>query len=337
MNTDLIARYIYAVTRGLAPTIRPDVEKELDGLIADMLDQRSAESAPAEADIRAVLAELGDPDELAAKYNADGQGALISGRHFVVYRRLLRIVLPIGAAASALAAMVSFIQDSTAAAPSDWSVSSAVSQVVAAAVGGAIEAFAVITIVFALIERRQTGASGRDFLANLPSVPTAAARIKPSGPIISMMLWIVLAIVFLGFPQIIGAWGDGTGYIPVFTTAVLRGLWLPIIAWAVLGIAKDAVRLLEEAYTVRVALVTLVANVLIVGCTAVVFLHPGIMNPDFIAHLGDFVVGEHTRLVWVGGENLNVVAFGVICLAVAVETVVAWVKALAGRSSSPWS
>jgi len=330
-NPDLIARYIYAVIRGLPAQMRPDVEKELDGLVADMVAERCGDATPTDADLRAVLTELGDPDEMAAKYSPDGQGALISGGYFVIYKRVIRIVLPIAAGLVAILTALSFIMDWVQDPASVPLLASAIGQVVAAAVEAPIVAFAVITLVFAGLERAKTRSRSRDFLAGLPPVPKASERIKPHQPIVSMAFWVAFTVVLLAVPQVIGGWTLATGWIPVFTTAVLRGLWLAIIAWAVLGIVKDVVRLVDGAYTIRVGVVTVVANVLIVACAAIVFLAKGVMNPDFVTHLGDFMTGSGAQAVWAGGEHLNVVAFAIICFALAIETVVTIVKAVVNR------
>ena len=65
MKNDLIERYIYAVIRYLPLKMRGDVEKELDSLISDMLEERCRDITPSEKDIRGVLMELGMPEELA--------------------------------------------------------------------------------------------------------------------------------------------------------------------------------------------------------------------------------------------------------------------------------
>ena len=330
-NPDLVARYIYAVTRGLPTKTRPDVEQELDGLVSDMLSERCGDAAPADADIRAVLTELGDPDEMAAKYSPDGKGALISGSYFVCYKRVIRIVLPIAAGLIAILTALSFVMNWVQDPASVPMMASAIEQVVAAAIEAPIVAFAVITLVFAGLERATARSRNRDFLASLPSVPKASERIKPQQPIVSMAFWVAFTVVLLAVPQVIGGWTQTSGWIPVFTTAVLRSLWLPIIAWAVLGSVKDVVRLVDGAYTIRVGVVTVAANVLIVVCAAVVFLAKGIMNPDFVTHLGDFMTGSGAQVVWTGGEHLNVVVFAIICFALIIETVVTVVKAVVSR------
>ncbi|MCL2316125.1 MAG: hypothetical protein FWC46_03430 [Actinomycetia bacterium] len=330
-NPDLVARYLYAVTRSLAPKTRPDVEQELDGLISDMVSERCGDATPTDADIRAVLTALGDPDEMAAKYSPDGQGALIAGSYFVIYKRVLRIVLPLAAGLVAVLTALSFVLDWVQDPSSVPLVRAAIGQVIAAAIEAPMVAFAVITLVFAGIERAKTSSRGRDFLAGLPAVPKAAERIKPHRPIVSMAFWVALTVVFLAVPQVIGGWTEAAGWQPVFTTAVIRGRWLPIIAWAALVIVKDVVRLVDGAYTVRVAVVTVVANVLIGVCAAAVFLAEGIMNPGFVAHLDDFMTGSGGRVVWVGGEHLNLAVLAIVGFALAIETVVAIVKTAVNR------
>ena len=68
--TTLTDRYVWGVLRAVPETQRPDLEPEIRALIADALEARSAVDAgevPAAAE-RAVLAELGDPEVLAARY-----------------------------------------------------------------------------------------------------------------------------------------------------------------------------------------------------------------------------------------------------------------------------
>ena len=78
MNNDLIQRYIYAVVRYLPLKSHVEVEKELESLISEMLEERCGDIAPTEKDVRIVLLELGSPEELAEKYGGDESRSLIS-------------------------------------------------------------------------------------------------------------------------------------------------------------------------------------------------------------------------------------------------------------------
>jgi len=93
-SNNLIERYIYAISRQLPAKSREDTAKELSTLIADMLAERGAEQEPSEEDVRAVLTELGRPDELAQKYLPQQHNCLIGQPHFRSYQLVLRSSWP---------------------------------------------------------------------------------------------------------------------------------------------------------------------------------------------------------------------------------------------------
>ena len=72
MDSELIRRYVYAVTKRLPRKSREDVAKELNTLIADMLEERCGQVLPTEKDVRVVLTELGTPAELYDQYSGEG-------------------------------------------------------------------------------------------------------------------------------------------------------------------------------------------------------------------------------------------------------------------------
>ena len=71
-KNEQIERYVYAVVRQLPAKQRGDIELELKSLINDMLEERCGDVTPTERDVNVVLAELGKPSELAARYDPDG-------------------------------------------------------------------------------------------------------------------------------------------------------------------------------------------------------------------------------------------------------------------------
>ncbi len=68
--TDLIERYVHQVGRYLPQDERADIEAELRSQIQDQLDDRY-DGSPSQADVAAVLAELGDPRRMAASYHPE--------------------------------------------------------------------------------------------------------------------------------------------------------------------------------------------------------------------------------------------------------------------------
>ncbi|MCL2491960.1 MAG: hypothetical protein FWE87_04335 [Coriobacteriia bacterium] len=339
MNHELIDRYVYAVTRSLPLKDREEVAREIESLISDMLEERCGAITPTDKDIRVVLAELGTPQEVVMQYSGEQNQALISGTYFLYYKRILKIVLPIVAVAIPFAVMLGFIFDGLPADPSEM-FSTIFSGLIGGTIGGIIQAFAIITLVFAILERKQVVLDeDGELLMDLPTIPKVEEQIGPWEPILGILLSVLATTVFLLLPQLIGFWfGDQIGWIPVFATTVIRSLWLPIAIWLVCGIFKEAVKLIEGRYSMRVAFAILGANLVTFACALLVLLNQNILNPEFSLHIKAFLISEGL-LVGSGGNfiadllvQVNIVLLALLAFAMIIETVTAFVKAL--RSST---
>ncbi len=327
MKNELIDRYVYAVVRHLPLKLRADVEKELDSLISDMLEARCGAVLPTEKDIRVVLTELGPPEELAAKYSGDEAQALISGSYFLLYKLVLKIVLPIALVGIAFASILSLFADGGLAERNPYMLlGKIIGQAVGGAVGGTMQAFAIITFVFAILERKKVTFDDGDFFARLPTVPKAEERIKIHEPIMGIAWCVLAAAVLLGFPQVIGAWNKSVGWVPLLATQVVRSLWLPILLWFALGVVKEVVKLVDGRYTLRVGIVTGSANLLTIACVAVVFLQSRILNPAFLKHIDQFLVGEGGAEIAPLFAKINLLFLCIVLFALVLDTVTVAVK-----------
>ena len=324
-SNDLIARYIYAVTRHLPSKTRAEVEKELDSLIADMLDERCGDMPPSNKDMKIILLELGTPEELAAKYSGEEKKSLISGTYYIAYRRILKLVLPIVAGAVALGMVISVLLN-PAENPLLFTFQ-LLGQTVGGAIGGAWQAFAVITLIFAVLERTKADIGGMDPFASLPPVPNKSERIKPYEPILGICCSIAAAVLFLGFPHIIGVHTAGGDWTSVFDVAVLRSLWLPIILWTVLEIATESVKLMEGRNTKRLAVVTITGNGLMIVCAAVIFLGNSLINPDILPLVGGLLDDKAHEFLGAKASYISALIFCLICIALVIEAVTSAVKA----------
>ncbi|MCL2655451.1 MAG: hypothetical protein FWD65_07160, partial [Coriobacteriia bacterium] len=113
-------------------------------------------------------------------------------------------------------------------------------------------------------------------------------------------------------------WSSEAGaWIPLFVTAVIRSLWPAIIGWFMLGLAKEAAALIEGRYSVRVALVTCGANILIAACAAVIFLDNRIINQGFSNLLIQNGRADVARWALL---HPNMVFFALICFALILDT-----------------
>ena len=342
MGNNLKERYIYAVTRHLPVKAQADVAKELDGLISEMLEERQANRLPSENDIKDVLAELGQPEELALKYCGDRRTALISGTYFLMYKYVLRIALPIVLAAMIGLGFIGLILG-TADSP-DMSIilfrinfapaGGSILQIFTNAIGVGIQAFAVITIIFAILDYKKTDLrDGKDMLSSLPEVPAKKARISPGEPIVGIIVSIAVVVLLLGYPHVIALRIDGA-WLPVFDIEALRGLWFPIILWAVFGIIAEIVQLVEGRYTMRLAAVTLVTNALIALCAIAIFGSVNVINPEFTSFLGDtgtMFLWHNVQWVHEGFARLHLVVLGITLMGLVIETVIIISKAFLAR------
>ncbi|MFC7545326.1 permease prefix domain 1-containing protein [Plantactinospora sp. GCM10030261] len=90
--TTLTERYLAATLRAVPAGRRTEIADELRASIEDMISDRTAAGADRTAAERDVLTELGDPDQLAARY-AGRQLYLIGPTYYLVWWRLLRLLL----------------------------------------------------------------------------------------------------------------------------------------------------------------------------------------------------------------------------------------------------
>jgi hypothetical protein len=324
MNNGLIERYVYAVAYHLPRKIREDVEKELGSLISDMLEARCNGAAPSEADVKAVLSELGTPEQLASKYSGDEKASLISGTYFLAYKKALSIALPIPAICIFFANLITVLirekrTDALA------FILKLIDSSLIGAVAAAFQSFAAITLVFAVLERKKAVLSDGDILSALPPVPMPRARIKRHEPIANICWNIFAAALFLGFPQAIGAWSPEIGWIPALDAQALRSFWAIVVLWAAFGIAKEAVKLIEGSYTKRVAAATAIANLAAAIASSAVFARARVMNPIFAPAFAG-LAGEGGSAISALLGNLNLIMLGTVLFSLALDTGVAFWK-----------
>ena len=278
-TAELINRYVYYVTIRLPQSQRADIEKELRSLIEDMLLNRSKD--PTKQDIEAVLKELGRPAELAAKYRGTTRH-LIGPDYFDIYFLVLKIVIATAGFGIALAMTISYI------ATPPQSIIGAIAEFITSVISGMFQAFASVTVVFALIQHfvpPNEILKGRDWKPqDLPPVPTKRAKIKRSEPIVGMIFLVIILIIFNAAPQLFGVYisSDGLTVIPVFNLTVFRNM-LPIINVIILlGILKEIFKLIIAQYTIKLAVAITIINVLSMIATIFVFISPEIWNQSFV-------------------------------------------------------
>lgn len=321
MKNDLIERYLYAVTKRMAPKIRDDVKKELEALIDDMLTERCSGELPTDKDIRVVLTELGSPRELYAKYDEDSKKCLIGQPYYSTYKFVLKIVLISAAAGLTIASMVLQLLE-----PVDWIAAAA--QWGAQLWTGLLSAFAFVTLLFAFFYHKGIRLEDSFELNDLPPVPKKRQEISVWESVGNIALTVVFLVVFLVAPQIFCAVTENGGkLIPIFDTQVIRGGWYIIVLFALVGITRDGVKLLEKRYNQKVMVTTIIADIISAVLSFWWLADSNIINPEFKAQMHQLFTGD-AEIIFRIFDNFNIFFLAVILFALVLDGVEAVVRTL---------
>jgi len=145
MNNN-VEQYVSAVLNILPKHMRSDVKQKLQNNISEMLKDRCGENVPEERDIRVVLAELGEPIEVAGQYSPSPI-ALISGSYYIGYIVTVKIVLISVVFGISLASVIEVFSNN------DITWYAGIMCFIARLVPGLFFSYGITTFIFALLER----------------------------------------------------------------------------------------------------------------------------------------------------------------------------------------
>lgn len=253
---DLIARYIYAVTRRLPPKRREAVRSELAATIQKALDSRLNGQEATESDQRVVLLELGSPAEVAANYNPGRNAALIGEPHFSAYKLALGIVLGAVALGLSVAALLNAgngTQGGALAQLGQWALN---------LFNGALQTFAWVTLIFAVLYRLGTPLNvGEKSLDDLPDLPAEGGQISRVGAIIGLILTIFFGVLFYLLPQTnLPVYAFTAHPRPLFNAAALSAVRVFTLIAFVGALLRCSVRLIDRRHSVLVLISSLLSD-----------------------------------------------------------------------------
>ena len=291
MKHDLIERYIYAVTKQLPKKQREDVAQELRGLIDDMLNERCGEITPTEKDIRIVLTELGTPQELSAQYDEDAKKCLIGHPYYSTYKFVLKIVLFAAAVGITIANLMLQLVE-----PQEWF--SAITGWLEMLYNTLLATFAIVTLLFAFFYRKGVQITEPFNFDKLPPVPKRTKELSKRECIAGMVFIVIFVVVFLAVPQIMGFHIDRNGLrIPMFNVSALRETWYIIILFAICGMIRESVKLLEGRYNKPVLIVAAVTNAISAILSIWWLTGFKLIHPEFLANVATLFEGEDAFVI----------------------------------------
>lgn len=322
MNHDMIERYLYAAAGRMPKKSRADVQAELRGLIEDMLAARCGDASPTDADVRAVLEKLGPPTALAERYAPDAGKNLIGPPYYTAYKFMLRIVLLSVVGGITISQVVLGILGDL---PAPWW--QALGQWFGVLLSGLAFAFAFVTVLFAIFQRRGVSMPVLYSLDDLPEVPKEKESVSVGESIFSIILSVLFAIVLLAAPQIFGYYDMNTGaWASMFNPDYVRSCWPIILSLCAIGIAIEAFTIYEGRHTMRLALVSVIANVLSLALFLAFFLGGNVMNPVFLQSMQGLFAPEDSIVLGIF-TNLPYILLAIITFALALDTATTFWKA----------
>lgn len=328
---ELVNRYVYDVVRRLPQNQREDIDREIRGLIEDMLQDKAGENLPTIKDLEEVLQQLGKPADLSDKYR-DEKRCLIGPAYFDTYVLVLKIVLICTGFGVALACILSYFT-----ATPDISAKAAY-QLVPSVLSGLMEGFAWVTIIFFIIERYAKTPVNQKFASSwkpsdLPLIPSEKSIIKKSSPIVGIFFTTLVIIIFNAAPQLIGATSIKNGAflytIPIFNLQVLASvMWLLNISFA-LGIIKELARLIIGRYSLKLFFAVAVINVISLVILCIVFGNT-IWNSDFVAQVAASSLGVSKDIHFITGflNEVPKIFIAIVIFGYVLDTLVNFIKAI---------
>ncbi|MET0813154.1 MAG: permease prefix domain 1-containing protein [Microbacterium sp.] len=289
MNATLTDRYVDAVTRSVPEKQRDEIAAEVRERIADQLDARREAGEPSDAAERAVLTELGDPDQLAAGYT-DRKLYLIGPRYYLDWWRLLKLlwaIVPACAVFGTALGMTLAGEAFGAIMGASWSV----------LLGSVVHVGFWVTLVFFIVER-----SGANAPMSGAWTPDALPRPREKGTTFGEM---IASIVFLFLAAGAVVWDHFIGFAPSEPglSFLDPGLWPWWVFLLFLVMAIEAMLAVLVYVVGRWTIAFAVLNTILalaVAVPALVLLSQGaLINPEFFPAVipedsGDTVTGIMT-------------------------------------------
>ncbi|WP_216829767.1 hypothetical protein [Alkalihalobacterium elongatum] len=285
---ETVDRYINEVLERLPHSQRESVRVELEELIEGKLRQRSQDENQLEESIEEFLKQLGPPTLLAKKYKKSNK-YLISPDIFSSYAFVLKVVLLV---LFSVLTVIFFIQ--TLIEP--FSIIGHFFNYISSLISGGLQAFALVTIIFFLLETKFKGvgsevkksfdASKKKHGVTKSNVPKN--RVKKGEPIASVIFSILFTILLLFGSHLIGVPVIGTdvvSFIPVLNLDDLPN-YLPLLLVLIgLGVIKEILKLTIGKWTNQLAIFSALINIFSFVIVTIVITSPSFWNPNFLSEL----------------------------------------------------
>jgi hypothetical protein len=325
----LTDRYISATIRSLPQATQNDVRAELEASIGDAVEARIDQGEPRESAERAVLTELGDPGILAAGY-ADRPLHLIGPRYFLVWWRLLKLLLWIVPACAAFGVAVAKILEFA-------TIGETIGAVVVVIIQVIVNLGFWTTLVFTILERTVPAPDVEWKVDQLPEVTENRAGLSE---LIGSIIFLVLSAAAILWDALRGFVRTDGEALPILDPALwpwwIVALFVFLAAELLLAVAVYR----AGRWTVGFAVINTVLAIAFAVPALYLLITGQLVNPEFLQFLAtehaDDLANANAGAAEQGGLfRVVTVVFAVITAGIVVWDIIdGWLKTIRQRSTA---
>ncbi|MFI6330423.1 permease prefix domain 1-containing protein [Micromonospora chersina] len=308
--SSLTDRYLTATLRAVPQQRRAELADELRASIEDMIEDRTAGGQDRGAAEREVLTELGNPEQLAARYT-DRRLQLIGPRYFLVWWRVLRTLLTF---IPAIVGVVTGVVKATV----GGEPGAAVGAGVASGLQTAVQIAFWVTLCFAVLERTDTSLNLPEWTVDQLPEETRERQVTLVDSCASIV-FLLVAVAFLPW-QHFQPWLSGDGSRLPMIDPALWSFWLPaLIVVLVATVGLEIAKYRAGRWTWPLVAVNAALNLAFAAPLVWLLLTDRLLNPALIE-----------RFAWLregGAEDVAQVATVVTAVVVVWDVIDSAVKA----------
>lgn len=270
----IIDNYLYAVVRHLDYSNREKVKRELNNLILDKLEKKTLGREMQEADVYAVLEELGNPYDLAEKYMEDGRNTLLSGIYFRYYKRMLLLVLPLVVIINVTVSYITNAFSQEGLLSNLWASAES-------AIYGFCFYFGVLTAIFVLLQRYNVKFNS-DNTRSLQEVSDEARKNINIKTFFVLVISFVIGLIIYIKPSLIFYTVNNGKRISILNEDLFQQLRFVIIIMLVVLLIRECSIIVNRYMTVKLYLWVTILDVVNLVLFYILFLRHKILNPNFL-------------------------------------------------------
>ncbi|MEU4371166.1 permease prefix domain 1-containing protein [Micromonospora chersina] len=308
--SSLTDRYLTATLRAVPQQRRAELADELRASIEDMIEDRTAGGQDRGAAEREVLTELGNPEQLAARYT-DRRLQLIGPRYFLVWWRVLRTLLTF---IPAIVGVVTGVVKATV----GGEPGAAVGAGVASGLQTAVQIAFWVTLCFAVLERTDTSLNLPEWTVDQLPEETRERQVTLVDSCASIV-FLLVAVAFLPW-QHFQPWLSGDGSRLPMIDPALWSFWLPaLIVVLVATVGLEIAKYRAGRWTWPLVAVNAALNLAFAAPLVWLLLTDRLLNPALVE-----------RFAWLregGAEDVAQVATVVTAVVVVWDVIDSVVKA----------